>query len=39
MMSLDETGAPHEHLGFGRRSNDVKNREVEFLRRHLLPQE
>ena len=39
MMSLDETGAPHEHLGFGRRSNDVKNREVEFLRRHLLSQE
>ena len=32
MFALDETGAPHEHLGFGRRTNDVKNRELEFLR-------
>ncbi len=35
LMALDETGAPHEHLGFGRRTNDVKNRELDFLRRHL----
>jgi pimeloyl-ACP methyl ester carboxylesterase len=35
MFALDETGAPHEHLGFGRRTNDVKNRELEFLREHL----
>ena len=35
LMALDETGAPHEHLGFGRRTNEVKNRELEFLSRHL----
>jgi pimeloyl-ACP methyl ester carboxylesterase len=35
LMALDETGAPYEHLGFGRRTNEVKNREVEFLSRHL----
>lgn len=35
MIALEETGAPHEHLGFGRRTNDVKNAEVAFLKRHL----
>ncbi len=35
VMALEETGAPHEHLGFGRRTNDVKNAEVAFLKRHL----
>ena len=35
LMALEETGAPHEHLGFGRRTNEVKNRELEFLSRHL----
>jgi len=35
MMALEETGAPHEHLGFGRRTNEVKNAEVAFLKRHL----
>ncbi|MFM9996218.1 MAG: alpha/beta hydrolase family protein [Phycisphaerales bacterium] len=32
-----ESGAPDEHAGFGRHSNDAKNRQLEFLRRHLLP--
>lgn len=31
-----ESGAPDEHAGFGRHSNDAKNRQVEFLRRHLF---
>ncbi len=30
-----ETGAPSEHLGFGRFSNDAKNIQTEFLARHL----
>ncbi len=30
-----ETGAPSEHLGFGRYSNDAKNIQTEFLSRHL----
>lgn len=36
MMAFDETGAPHEHLGFGRRTNEVKIREVEFLASQLI---
>lgn len=35
MLAFDETGAPHEHLGFGGRTNEVKIREVEFLATHL----
>ena len=35
LMAFDETGAPHEHLGFAARTNEVKIREVEFLTRHL----
>lgn len=31
-----ETGAPDEHLGFGRFSNDAKNRQTEFYKRLLL---
>jgi fermentation-respiration switch protein FrsA (DUF1100 family) len=31
-----ETGAPEEHLGFGRYSNDAKNVQTEFLSRYLL---
>jgi alpha-beta hydrolase superfamily lysophospholipase len=31
------TGAPHEHLGFGRFSNDAKNLQAEFLVRRLRP--
>jgi hypothetical protein len=30
-----ETGAPDEHIGFGRVSNDAKNLQAEFLRREL----
>lgn len=30
-----ETGAPQEHLGFGRVSNDAKNLQTEFYREHL----
>ena len=35
MMAFDETGAPHEHLGFGVRTNEAKLREVDFLSTHL----
>ena len=35
LMALERTGAPHEHLGFGQCTNEVKNRELEFLRTHL----
>jgi alpha-beta hydrolase superfamily lysophospholipase len=31
-----ETGAPAEHLGFGRFSNEAKNLQTDFLARHLL---
>jgi alpha-beta hydrolase superfamily lysophospholipase len=31
-----ETGAPAEHVGFGRFSNDAKNLQTDFLVRHLL---
>lgn len=30
-----ETGAPQEHVGFGRVSNDAKNAQTAFLERHL----
>ncbi len=30
-----ETGAPSEHLGFGRHANDAKNLQTDFLRRRL----
>ena len=30
------TGAPYEHLGFGRHSNDAKNLQTAFLTEHLL---
>lgn len=36
LMSWPETGAPQEHLGFGRFSNDAKNAQVGFFARHLL---
>jgi alpha-beta hydrolase superfamily lysophospholipase len=35
-ISWPETGAPGEHSGFGRYSNDAKNLQTDFLRRHLL---
>ncbi|MBL9031590.1 MAG: alpha/beta fold hydrolase [Phycisphaerae bacterium] len=37
MRTWPETGAPEEHAGFGRFSNDAKNAQTEFLRRHLGP--
>lgn len=35
LLSWPETGAPQEHVGFGRFSNDAKNAQVEFFRKHL----
>ncbi|MBX3323947.1 MAG: prolyl oligopeptidase family serine peptidase [Phycisphaeraceae bacterium] len=32
-----ETGAPSEHIGFGRESNEAKTLQVEFWVRHLAP--
>lgn len=32
----DQTGAPYEHIGFGRKAADAKNRQTAFLKRHLL---
>ncbi|HWB19342.1 MAG TPA: alpha/beta fold hydrolase [Phycisphaerales bacterium] len=32
----DHTGAPYEHIGFGRMATDAKNRQAEFLQRWLL---
>ena len=36
LLTWPETGAPQEHLGFGRHSNEAKNRVVEFYSQHLL---
>lgn len=33
-----ETGAPQEHAGFGRFSNDAKNAQTEFFVKHLRPE-
>jgi dienelactone hydrolase len=35
LVTWPETGAPYEHLGFGRVSNDAKNAQTAFLARHL----
>lgn len=35
LVTWPETGAPEEHLGFGRYSNDAKNLQTEFFARHL----
>jgi len=35
LISWPETGAPQEHVGFGRFSNDAKNAQVEFFKKHL----
>lgn len=32
-----ETGAPEEHIGFGRFSNDAKNMQTAFFAKHLMP--
>lgn len=35
LIVYEETGAPYEHIGFGRMASDAKNRQVEFLERYL----
>ena len=35
MHEYGETGAPHEHSGFGRFASDAKDRQMNFLVRHL----
>ena len=35
MHEYGETGAPYEHSGFGRLASDAKDRQVNFLVRHL----
>lgn len=35
VLTWPETGAPEEHIGFGRYSNDAKNAQTEFLRKWL----
>lgn len=35
MHEYGETGAPHEHSGFGRFASDAKDRQTAFLVRHL----
>jgi dienelactone hydrolase len=37
LITWFETGALDEHSGFGRFSNDAKNLQVEFLKKHLNP--
>ena len=37
LVMWPETGAPHEHMGFGRFANEAKNAQTEFLVRHLKP--
>jgi pimeloyl-ACP methyl ester carboxylesterase len=36
LVAFDYTGAPDEHMGFGRQTAFVKETQVEFLARHLL---
>jgi len=38
LRTWPETGAPHEHVGFGRFSNDAKNIQRDFLTRWLRPE-
>jgi dienelactone hydrolase len=35
-VAYDQTGAPSEHIGFGRHAADAKDRQREFFRRQLL---
>jgi fermentation-respiration switch protein FrsA (DUF1100 family) len=37
LKTWPETGASQEHAGFGRFSNEAKNAQTDFLRRHLMP--
>jgi dipeptidyl aminopeptidase/acylaminoacyl peptidase len=34
-VTYSETGAPYEHVGFGRKTADAKNRQLAFLKRWL----
>jgi dienelactone hydrolase len=34
-ITYDETGAPYEHAGFGRKARDAKDRQLAFLSRHF----
>ena len=36
LLSFDNTGAPEEHMGYGRESAFVKETEIEFLAKYLL---
>jgi dienelactone hydrolase len=38
LVTWPSTGAPHEHLGFGRVANDAKNLQTQFFARHLHAQ-
>ena len=38
VITWPETGAPREHLGFGRYSNEAKNAQTEFFERWLAPE-
>jgi hypothetical protein len=35
MHEYGETGAPHEHSGFGKFASDAKDRQTNFLVKHL----
>jgi hypothetical protein len=37
LVTFDETGAQHEHIGFGRRTIEAKTVQLEFLRQWLAP--
>lgn len=37
-LTWPETGAPEEHMGFGRFSNEAKNAQTAFLTRYLRPE-
>jgi dienelactone hydrolase len=37
LITFEKTGAPQEHSGFGKASNDAKNIQTDFFRRHLRP--
>lgn len=36
LMTWPQTGAPMEHLGFGRHAHEAKNIQVDFFTKHLL---
>lgn len=35
LLAFDTTGAPQEHMGFGRRSHEAKSAQTSFFARHL----